>query len=89
MLKTRKPIEKLKTLSDKNKAKSPQYVSYIDPNQKDTYITNNDGTTWTSGNVNYAKPQEDRGNRSFGGGGNFNRGNGGRDNRRDDRRNRY
>jgi hypothetical protein len=49
-------VEQLKTLSDKNKATSPKYVSYIDPNQQDTDVTTDNGTTWTSGNVQYAKP---------------------------------
>jgi hypothetical protein len=49
-------IEQLKTLSDKNKLTSPQYASYIDPNQQDTDVTTNNGTSWTTGNVQYAKP---------------------------------
>jgi hypothetical protein len=49
-------IEQLKILSDKNKLKSPQYTSYIDPDQQDTDVTTDNGTTWTTGNVQYAKP---------------------------------
>jgi hypothetical protein len=49
-------IEQLKIISDKNKLNSPQYTSYIDPNQQDTDVTTNNGTSWTTGNVQYAKP---------------------------------
>ena len=49
-------IEQLKALSDKNKLNSPQYSSYIDPNQQDTDVTTDNGTTWTAGDTQYAKP---------------------------------
>ena len=49
-------IQKLKTLSDKNKLTSPTYASRTNVGTKDTDITDDNGTTWTEGNPSYAKP---------------------------------
>ena len=49
-------VEQLRILSNKNKATSPDYSYETNKDAQDTDVTINNGTSWTTGNVQYAKP---------------------------------
>ena len=49
-------VEQLNSLSQKNQQTSPTYSAITDPNAQDTDVSTNNGTSWTTGAVNYAKP---------------------------------